>query len=702
MTDNGPRESPAMSRRQVLVRGTLLATAAAVGGGVSLPPAAVAGGSALTYSDDFHRADGGDVGPGWRQLRGSWSIVDDTLRPTGNSAQMQIAQTAFELGRTFTVEATVSAGAPGGVHSGVAFNIHDRGNGNQDCYALTLSYGNPSVWALFNIENSAQRFLPAFKEIDIEPDHPYTLRATASRYGSFHVAILDGDTALVDEDVDLDPYDAQLAGGYFGLYSQAGDADGLFQVYGIEARSTTEPSSPPAPPAAAPLVCVPVQGPPYQLPGSEWTVVGASQADTTQPYVAVGQGLLTTGTTQYVVYYDANREMTVAQRTTGSDTWIHQPLGNYVGTDGHNSVGFALDRDGQLHVAGNMHNVPLIYFRTATAGDATTLTKIASMVDPDTEQSETYPVFLYNADGQLIYNYRSGVSGNGATYYNIYDESTRTWSRLLDQPLFDGQGAGNAYPSGPALGPDGRFHMVWVWRATGDAATNHTLCYARSADLVHWETVDGDPLSLPITQSTKGVVVDPIPVYDGLLNGVPTIGFDAGGTVLISYYKIDKRLDTQVYVARPARRDRWQVVQVSEWTGRYYAEGIGTIPPQPLVSPVGTLPDGNLQLAYSYEPSAAQSYSGTWILDPGTLKPFTEAPLEEILRFGNTPLPNLPAELTTVRSTFPGMAVQLRPDSGSSGSAAQQYFLRYEALPAPVSGTQPAPGPLQVYLVQSS
>ena len=702
MTPHESWAAAAFSRRRLLIGGTLLAATAAGGAALRPHPAAGNGGGDLTYTDDFQRADGAAVGDGWLQLRGRWSLVDKTLQPTGNTAQMVVAQTAFELGRAFTVEATVSVNPPGGVHNGLAFNVHDLGTGNQNAYALTLSYGTPSTWALFDLRNSAQRFLPAFQEIDLQPGHPYTLRAQASRYGAFRVTILDGTTTLVSRDVDLDPFDQQLSTGFFGLYSQAGNADGAFQVHGVRARSTIQPSRPPAAPAAAPLVCPPVPGPPYQLPGTTWTVVGSSQVDTTQPYVAVGQALLTNSDVQYVAYYEANRQMTVASRPVGGTTWTHQPLGTDVGTDGHNSVTMAVDRDGQLHVAGNMHNVPLIYFRTSTAGDVTTLARVPSMVDPDTERSETYPVFLHTSTGQLIYNFRSGVSGNGVTYYNIYDEATRTWSRLLDQPLFDGQGAGNAYPSDPLLGPDGRFHLVWVWRATGDASTNHTLCYARSADLVHWETVGGDPLALPITQPTAGVVVDPVPVYGGLLNGVPIIGFDADQRPVVSYYKLDAKANTQVYAARPAGRNRWQVVQVSRWTGRYWAEGIGTIPPQPLISPVAPLPDGRLKLAYTYAPATGTSYSGTWILDPRTLTPYTEVPLDEVPRFGNGPLPNLPAELTAVRSTFPGMSVVLRPDSGSSGSADQQYFLRYEALPAAKTGTQPTPGPLQVYLVARS
>jgi hypothetical protein len=315
------------------------------------------------------------------------------------------------------------------------------------------------------------------------------------------------------------------------------------------------------------------------------------------------------------------------------------------------------------------------------------------MVDPSTENSMTYPVFLYNGDGALIYNYRNGGSGNGSSYYNIYDETTQTWSRLFDQPLFDGQGLYNSYPSNPALGPDGNFHMVWVWRDTADAATNSHLCYARSKDMVNWSTIGGSAITLPIVYSTPGVLVDPVPNYGGMLNGAPRIGFDAKNQALISYYKFDQKLNTQVYVARPrpGNGNTWTITQVSKWTGRYLAQGIGGIPGVPVVSAVSTLPDGNLQMQYNYT-----DQSGIWIMNPKTLIPFTEAAVPV----------SLPAEITTLRSTFPGMQVQERGDLGSSGSSNEKYVLRWEALPTnndlPRNPPYPDPSPLQVYLLQSS
>jgi hypothetical protein len=107
-------------------------------------------------------------------------------------------------------------------------------------------------------------------------------------------------------------------------------------------------------------------------------------------------------------------------------------------------------------------------------------------------------------------SYGSG-SGSGNEIYDVYDTASSRWSHLLAVPLVDGEGQRNAYFVGPTLGPDGLFHLAWVWRDTPDAETNHDLSYARSRDLVHWEKSDGAPLKLPITLA-NAEIVDPMPV----------------------------------------------------------------------------------------------------------------------------------------------------------------------------------------------
>jgi hypothetical protein len=78
----------------------------------------------------------------------------------------------------------------------------------------------------------------------------------------------------------------------------------------------------------------------------------------------VGFRLLTASSSpvrrQFVAYYDKERRMTVASRNLGSKDWAYQILPTSVGWDSHNYITMAVDREGHLHVSGNMHAVKLI------------------------------------------------------------------------------------------------------------------------------------------------------------------------------------------------------------------------------------------------------------------------------------------------------------------------------------------------------
>lgn len=228
--------------------------------------------------------------------------------------------------------------------------------------------------------------------------------------------------------------------------------------------------------------------------------------------------LLTHPPFQFVAYYDAQRQMSVAQRTLNSTNWTITKLPSTLGWDSHNYVTMAVDREGRLHVSGNMHCVPLIYFRSEKPLEATTLKRVSAMIG-EREQSVTYPVFMHDKSARLIFRYRDGRSGKGDDLYNVYNEKTHVWSRLLATPLISGQGKMNAYTSLPQLGPDGRFHMLWVWRSSWGCEFNHDLGYARSDDLQTWTDATGTSLPLPITLQQRSTIIDPVPVRGGLLNG---------------------------------------------------------------------------------------------------------------------------------------------------------------------------------------
>ncbi|RQR80755.1 hypothetical protein DIE11_14990 [Burkholderia sp. Bp9012] len=278
----------------------------------------------------------------------------------------------------------------------------------------------------------------------------------------------------------------------------------------------------------------------------------------------------------YVAYYDADRWLTVAQinKCTGEKEKIRVPS-RFEGWDEHNYISLVLDDKNRLHVSGNMHVSPLIYARTDGPDRLAGLDALRPMTGAD-ETRTTYPYFFRFADGALGYSYRSGRSGNGIELINRLEGSR--WVRWTEQPIFapnSGKSTVNAYHSDYQLGPDGFFHVAWVWRETYRVETNFNVSYAKSSDLRTWRNSRGEVVQLPITPATAEVV-DAIPKGSGLINNV-RIGFDAAGRPVISYLKFDSTGATQLFHAR-RESNGWKSVPATQWTYRWDPRGGGTIP----------------------------------------------------------------------------------------------------------------------------
>jgi hypothetical protein len=432
----------------------------------------------------------------------------------------------------------------------------------------------------------------------------------------------------------------------------------------------------------------------------------------------VGFALLTHEDHQFVAFYDDQRRMTVASRrisarvTPGQSPWHFVRLPQQLGWDSHNYVTMAIDRDGYIHLSGNMHGHPLVYFRTREPLDIDTFESIGRMVG-EREKRCTYPQFLRGPAGELIFSYRDGGSGNGDQLYNVYDPDTRTWRRLIDGPLVSGEGEMNAYIQGPTRGPDGRFHMAWVWRDTPDCATNHDLSYARSRDLVHWENSRGEAIPLPITIRT-GEIVDAVPAGGGLLNSNVRLAFDAQGRPVISYTKYEgPDGPLQVYNAR-LEKDGWNIQQASDWTWRWEFRGGGSIGARVRVYPVEVTGSG-LRQRYENE----RHGRGFWVLDPETLQPIPpdvhSTPAAELSN-ENASIP--PAVMTRpakkAKAAGEGNDETLEPpalmkrtagDSGRSAMPGVSYRLEWETLPPnrdrPRTSPLPPPSMLRLVIIRS-
>ena len=277
----------------------------------------------------------------------------------------------------------------------------------------------------------------------------------------------------------------------------------------------------------------------------------------------VGFDILTDDSYQYVAFYDSARNMCIAQRQVDSENWKFTILPSRVGWDSHNRIAIALDGEGFLHVSGNMHAVPLVYFRSNQPYDISTFDAPA-MIGTE-EERVTYPVFFKNQEGELFFQYRDGGSGNGITYINRYNIQTNTWARVLDQGLFDGEGETNAYPTSPQLGADGYFHYMWVWRLNPIANTNHNLSYVKTKDFQHFENINGESISIPIRYRERRVIADPVGPWNGLMNSSKLLAFDSQGKAVFGYHKFDKHGDSQLFLCH-FRDGNWINKQITDWS----------------------------------------------------------------------------------------------------------------------------------------
>lgn len=296
-------------------------------------------------------------------------------------------------------------------------------------------------------------------------------------------------------------------------------------------------------------------------------------------------------------YYDDERRMVIAKRVGGTSVWEKTTLDQTIDCDSHNYIALALDAAGHIHLCGNMHSSPLVYFRSTRPLDIQSMEHVPHMLD-DRESRVTYPKFLRLPDGTLCFLYRDGRAGDGVAIINRYDAKTQSWSRLGRKQFVDGEGLRSAYVHGPVRGPKGDFHICWVWRATPDAETNHCLTYASSDDLVHWRTGmgrwSGESLHFQRTD-----VVDDVPAGAGMINNNHLIGFDSDGRPLIVYHKFDARGFTQLHIAR-LDDDGWTIRQITDWRHRWDFHGRGSLKFEISLLPPITLGGGQIAQEFDH------------------------------------------------------------------------------------------------------
>ncbi len=362
---------------------------------------------------------------------------------------------------------------------------------------------------------------------------------------------------------------------------------------------------------------------------------------------------------QYVGFYDKDRKMTIAQRNLSSKQWQLKSLPVTTGWDSHDYISVAVDDSGYIHVSGNMHNVPLVYFRSSKPHSIDNFESLA--MTGTNETMVTYPMFIKGiAKGELYFQYRDNANSTSTILWNKYSVTTKKWTRLTTQGFFNTEGLYSAYMTNPVKGPDDYFHVVWMWRNTPTANTNHDLSHIRSKDLVNWETMSGTTVTLPIKQSTPGVVADSVDAGNGLINIAFGIGWDSQKRPVINYHKYDKNAISQRWNTR-WENGAWKIYQTSTWTSfKWSLDRTGTLGIDISGTPVKLDYSGRLVQEYQH----VNFGSHMWVLDEKTLQPLKDT--LPIL------IPGLDS-LHKVTSTFAGMQVHFKVDG--------DYYLRWETLP---------------------
>ena len=433
--------------------------------------------------------------------------------------------------------------------------------------------------------------------------------------------------------------------------------------------------------------------------GNTETIEHVIEIDSVWAGHPVGFCLYTHGDRQYIAYYNASRNMVVGQRDLDEENFelhILPPANDEIahGTstvlqwDSHNYITLALDKDGFIHLAGNMHGDPLTYFKSTRAYDISTLVQVKEMIGTNEERC-TYPNFMKTKDGALIFHYRDGGSGNGNEIYNVYSSETQSWSRLLDVPLTDGQGKMNAYQSEPTLLKDGWYHVYWVWRDTPDCETNHDLSYMKSPDLQNWFDAFGNRVELPATIDNRGLIVDPIPVNGGIINLAARLCLDENNSPVFVYHKYDSAGNLQLYIAH-LEDDRWIYKQVTNWDYRWEFSGRGSIDFEFRFKGFNKRTDGYYEIAYWH----IKYGNGTILLN------------DTFENIGKVLKPEPFSSRLQVEGDFPGLQVKTGADSGHPNDQDFRYVLKWETLPRnrdlPRDKPWPKPSRLLLYKLQTA
>jgi hypothetical protein len=285
--------------------------------------------------------------------------------------------------------------------------------------------------------------------------------------------------------------------------------------------------------------------------------------------------ITTAGDDQYAAYYNEDGRVVIAHRKLSDTRWTNTvtDLKGKV-ADAHNGISIIADGDGYLHISWDHHGNPLRYARSKAPGSAPGPIEFETLeMTGQTEGNVTYPQFFKLANGNLIFMFRDGASGRGNLVINSYETRAKKWTQIHAN-LISGEGHRNAYWEACVDGK-GSIHVAWVWRESGDVASNHDICYARSDDAGQtWVKSDGSPYSLPITLKSAEIV-SKIPQKQELINQTSMCTDTDGRPIIATYFRPVGGTLVQYAIVRFDGR-AWQTTVVTDRKTTFSLSGGGS------------------------------------------------------------------------------------------------------------------------------
>lgn len=275
---------------------------------------------------------------------------------------------------------------------------------------------------------------------------------------------------------------------------------------------------------------------------------------------------------QYAAFYDVDANVVLAKRKLGTTEWEIRKT-PYKGNvqDAHNSISIMVDGGGYLHMSWDHHGSPLNYCRGKRPGSLDVTEKM-----PMTGKKEgrvTYPEFYRLSNGNLIFLYRDGSSGQGDLIMNYYDLKIKEWTQQQDA-FISGEGRRNAYWQ-MCTDTEDTIHISWVWRESPDVATNHDIGYAKSKDGGKtWQKSDGKTYHLPITADSAEYAIR-VPQNSGLINTTSMCADGKGRPYIASYWRQKGSKIIQYHLVYHDGNE-WHTSQISSRKTPFNLSGSGT------------------------------------------------------------------------------------------------------------------------------